>query len=382
MEKKKALLVVVGGRIAPDVLPLFYIQPQLVIAITSKEGWRAEKAFVDAAKTIPSCKVNVIHGVDAYKLHIGIQACLDILETYPDDEWEWTFAIGSAPKITGIAAYEVAKSRGIPCWHIDTRHEEVVSLVKEVVVDKRRFFHLDVPSYMKIQKRKCEKREGDTKDYRESAEALAPLTRKLVESSEAENLLLLLRDKKKGDIVEVPEMLVRSTIVQELEEQGLLKISRINADGSALCQFASSDAARLLGTGDWLEIYVWYEVGRANFADDYQWGYKIFDGKVENELDLALTYKAQLIIAECKTEQKPFIGEKRFLSQIDAVADLLGRTYVSKVFVTNQPPIGDSYKIFVQQAKQRNIVVVTKDDLLNIGNILKNEAINPTYERT
>ena len=124
--------------------------------------------------------------------------------------------------------------------------------------------------------------------------------------------------------------------------------------------FSSSEAAQFTGIGDWLEVYVWHEVKQRGFADDYQWGCKVSDGQVENELDLAVLYKAQLLIAECKTDQNPFQGRRNYLGKLDAIANLLGGTYVTQVFITNQYGTEDSYNVFCEQAKQRNIVVTAE----------------------
>src|SRR5260370_28826145 len=130
MDRKKALLVVAGGRAAPDVLSLLWIQPQLVRVITSKEGWPYEQAFIDIAQSLPECKIDVIHDVDAYELGTGKKACIEACQPYPNTEWDWTFTIGSSPKVTGIAAYEISKQMDIPCRSICTHHETLVSLWK------------------------------------------------------------------------------------------------------------------------------------------------------------------------------------------------------------------------------------------------------------
>src|SRR5947209_6100465 len=103
MEKKRALLVVAGGRAAPDVLSLLYLQPQLVIVITSEEGWQAEEAFRGIAKALGSCQVEIIPKINAYNLEIGKEACRQAYgRAYtldPHADWSWTFTIGSSPKI-------------------------------------------------------------------------------------------------------------------------------------------------------------------------------------------------------------------------------------------------------------------------------------------
>ena len=377
MEKKKALLVLAGRRAAPDALALFWLQPQLVIAITSEEGWAAEEAFVDLAKALPSCQVEIVRNINAYDLDAARDACIQVCESYPESEWDWTFTIGSSPKVTGIAAYEVAKQKDLPCWHIDTQHEKLVSLVKKIEVDKQRFFHLDLATYMKIQHRRY--KESEDGEYRAQAQNWGYIAREMALSPEGSELTPVFRDKKENDEISLPLELISSPLVQTLEKTGLISLK--NNGGITICKFTSAKAAKFLGTGDWLEIYVWSEAKQARFADDHQWGYEVYDDLVKNELDLALMYKAQLLIAECKTDKNPFQGKRNYLGKLDAIANLLGGTYVTQLFVTNQYGTGSSYDVFKQQARQRKIVVVTAEELPKIGEILKREAIKPTYPR-
>lgn len=388
MSKKKALLVVAGGRAAPDVLSLLYLQPERVIALTSEEGWKAKDAFLDIARAIPFCDITIVPDVNAYDIDASKRICREACSLYSDTEWDWTFTIGSSPKITGIAAYEVAKEMKIPCWHIDTRHEKVVSLVKETDVDKQRFFHLTINDYMKIQGRSCKEKKGPTQDYREVAEKWHKVAEEMAFSKDTARLTSIfyrhVRSKEISEVIKDPiqisSELASLPLTLSLENEGLLRISKDN-NGTTHYWFTSINAAHFLGTGDWLEIFVWYKAQQAHFADDYKWGYEI-RGKISNELDLALIYKAQLIIVECKTDLDPFNAKKGYLRDLDSTTELLGRAYVGKIFVTNQPGSGDAYNTFCQHARERNIVVVTNEQLTNMGAILKNEALNPTYERT
>jgi len=45
----KALLLVVGGRGFPDILTMLCVQPELVVIITSEEGWGDEIKFREIA---------------------------------------------------------------------------------------------------------------------------------------------------------------------------------------------------------------------------------------------------------------------------------------------------------------------------------------------
>ena len=381
IEKKKALLVVAGGRAVPNVLSLLWLQPQLVYVILSKQGWDYKQAFEDIAHSIPSCQIGIISDVDAYNFADGLKACQDACELYPDSEWEWTFEITSAPKITGIAAYEVAKQKGVSCWHADAQRDYHVSLVKHVEIDTNKFFHLTLSDYMKAQDRTWKISTGPTPTYRETIKKWVDIARELAVSPEAMELLKVLRDKKLDEAVTLPTHLIRSSLLQLVVDEGLIEVKK-SSDGM-ICSFGSEEAAKFIGTGDWLEFYVWYEAIRSGLADEYhcQWGCSIFDGPVEKELDLALMYKAQLIVAECKAEQNPYQAKRGHLHKLQAKANVLGGSYVCKLFITNQQPIGDSFKSFCDQAEQYNIVVVTGQELAEIGQVLKKEAIQPTYQR-
>jgi hypothetical protein len=169
-------------------------------------------------------------------------------------------------------------------------------------------------------------------------------------------------------------------LVHALEKYGLLEI-KLNKKREECCSFKSPDAAKFLGTGDWLEIFVWHETKEAGFADDCQWGYEIIDGKAENELDLALTYKGQLIIGECKTDNNPFKGKRNYLDTLDSNAHLLGGNFVTKLFITNQPKTKNGYVSFDEQARKRRIVVLTAEDLPTIREHLISQAKTPTFSR-
>ncbi|MBE3560240.1 MAG: DUF1887 family protein [Ktedonobacteraceae bacterium] len=330
MEKKKALLIVAGGRAIPNVLSLLYLRPQVVRVILSKEGWDHKQAFVDIARSIPDCQIDIIADIDAYDFNICLEACQNACEPYPDDEWEWTFDITSAPKITGIAAYEVAKQKGVSCWHADAQRERHVSLVKPVEIDTARFFHLTLDDYMKAQHRIWAIPQGPVPDYRQIVTKWADITKELVASPDTIELLTLLHDKKPGDTVPLPAHLIYSPLLQSIANKGLLEIDRLRY-GVITGEFTSKQAAKFLGTGDWLEFYVWNEAvstkldDDSNFTDEFhcQWGCSIFDGPVEKELDLALMYKAQLILAECKAEQNPYLAKRGHLHKLQAKANVL-----------------------------------------------------------
>ncbi len=386
MEKKKALLVLAGGRAVPDVLALLCVQPQLVAIITSHEGWKDEETFKEIAQALPNQEEPFpTIKVKSYDLAEAMQSCTDVFITYPTTNWEWFFSIGSCPKIMGIAAYEVAKQKDIPCIYIDTQHEKIVSLVRDIDIDPHDLFHMSVSSYMKIFRREQKQLNQEIVQYRKKAESWGHLARIMALSPDAVAFIKMMRDKpSKVPVHFSDEALTASSFIQSLVELQVIEIGH-DADEQKTCAFTSPHIARFLGKGDWLEVFVWHEAKSIEIADDCQWGYEI-KSAATNELDVALTYKAQLIFAECKTDEEPFQNKTWYLDGINTKAEMLGRSYVTKLFITNASKTKDGklragYNNFVEQAKLRSIVVVTAEDLPNIGEILKREALTPTFPR-
>lgn len=161
-------------------------------------------------------------------------------------------------------------------------------------------------------------------------------------------------------------------LLEQLETMDALTIESIQEE-NVMYTIKSSNMQEFL-QGDWLEIYVWHEAIEAGFANDCQWGYKIQADLPSNELDVALTYKARLLIAECKTLSKPFNPE--FLYKLHSVADLVGGNYVRQIFITNHTkPIdkNESFENFSQQAAIRRTFVVTGEQLPEIKEILRQQ---------
>ncbi|EFH90032.1 Card1-like endonuclease domain-containing protein [Ktedonobacter racemifer] len=394
MEKKKALLIVTGGRAVPDVLTLLWLKPQLVTIILSERGWGRPtqtsdvgihgEAFVDLAKSLPNCQINIFRDVDVYDLEACLNACSQAYEPYPASEWDWTCHITSSPKVLGIAAYEVARKNGIPCWVIDTTGERIVSMVQPTEVDKTTFFHLTLTDYMSAQGRTLSR---INENYRQFTKQKTYLAETLVNSPETTNLQSPLFWLKKQEGYMAKECLLKeippsSPLVDFLQSEHLLAI-RTNEAGEVFARFASLEAADFIGTGDWLEFYVWNAIIQSGFANEEhcQWGREVLDGGVTREFDLLLMYMAQLIVGECKAEREAFKGNKGHLHKLRAKADVLGGSYVSKLFITNQSKTSASYAAFCESAKHYETMVVAGEDLSDIAAIIKEKANKPDYQR-
>lgn len=384
MEKKKALLVVAGGRQTPDVIALYCVQPHFTIIVTSEQGWKNEEVFVNIAQSLPHNEyIGFKREVNAYNLDVALKACkdavADVKQDYPDYDFDWTFSISSGPKIIGIAAYELAREHNIPCLYVDTRENKIVSLIKDIGVTSDDIFHMDVPHYMKIHQRTPAVHSPEKKAYRDIVEKWGDIAKILAMSDDTSDFIKEMRNKPVHVFVSLPRHLINSSLIQDLEKVNAIEVKH-SSDGTISCAFTSKNFARFIGTGDWLEVYVWNEVNQLKITDDCQWGYEI-RSIASNELDVVFTYQAQLIFVECKTEGEPFRQKVGHLDTISAKAEMLGKTYVTKVFVTSEPRTHEGYDNFKNQADLRQIVVATYEDLPVIRQLLKKEAVDPTYPR-
>lgn len=386
--KKRALLVVAGGRGVPDFQALFCVLPHLVVILTSEEGWNEEFRFRDAVTGLPEYEdLLPTEHVPSYDMKATKEKCMQICKLYPPERWEWTFSIGSCPKIMGIGAYEAAKELDRPCIYMDAQHKEVVSLVRSFSPIPPNIFYLGVDDYLKIYGREVDETRLDKKAYRDQAENWGHIAR-IIACSPVGSLFTQEANETLKNIQLPsfsPELL---QLVENLENVRAVTIhERRNRIAFA---FTSKDFAKFLGTGSWLEIYVWNEVKKRNFANDHQWGYPIKEsassivtsrGKAPNELDGLFMHDAQLILVECKTGKGTFKGPNHYLDILNDKADMLGRSYVTKIFVTNQNKKQDSYADFERRAEARQIVVFTAEDLPDIGQLIEKEAKNPRYKR-
>jgi hypothetical protein len=267
-----------------------------------------------------------------------------------------------------------------------TVSKDFAAVIGDTGILPQKLFHMSVSDYMKIQRREQKPLKPETVYYRRVVEHWTDLALLLASSPDTPSFIKMMRDKKENvPVIFMQPALATSSLVRKLEELGAVIVQH-DSNGLLTCAFTTKHSARFIGTGDWLEVYVWQEVKSTGIADDCHWGYEI-GSAASSELDVVFTYKAQLIFAECKTDDDPFKGNTNYLDTINNKAEMLGRTYVTKLFITNASKTTNDSKIrpgytnFLEQAKLRKIVVVTAEDFPSIGEIIRKQAINPDYPR-
>lgn len=414
---KKALLILFGGRPLPNVLTMIHEKPDLIVAIVSKDmqnllpqlSRTIEELFKGSNKK-PELNTDMV--VDAFLIRDTQEKCKAIVQYYPG--YDWIFNITSATTIMSIGAYEAAKELVIryptlKCWYLNSRYSQVVPLIGPgrdsdifSIAINEYLMAYDCklgPGNLDDQKKYAEDHwlpftyelvhnlslidtlKGFTDEIRKKLKELKDLKKqaKIKKSTEAQNSKLISLIFNKDDIPDIVPLLEKAKEVSLLGE--------LHRKGNQIYVSLSSIQYNFLN-GSWLELYVWDEARKLRIFSDSAWNQKVFDLEKQdtkdnlNELDVTLMYEAQFLAVECKTGKDTFTAET--LYKFDSITNALGGDFVSKLLVTSLsvPTEGrSSYDHFIDRAEDRGIVVATREDLVNVKNIIEQQARNPKKPR-
>lgn len=406
MEKKKALLTLFGGRsFLPTALIVIHEKPSTVVAISSEQSYQdlpQLRLAIDKYKSVHgfNCELETPDGIDAFEVAEIQATCEKALEKYP--EVEWIVDITGGTSLMSIAAYKVAQKYSseefgisIRCWYLNTARARIIPLVGEPHDDS--IFHISVDEYTTAYNRTL--KPGDLWGIQSSKrKQWLSFAQKLGKDPACNGLLKTIMSSMKGKpskntplICEMAELSDEAySLLEEAQQLGL--ISLLSKDIDAKVYFKISYFQDKFLNGGWLEAYVWNEAQSlldeargAPLFDNCQWN-QLVEGMVDNELDVVVTYKAQLIVAECKTGDDAFaVGT---LYKWDSVSGYFGGKFVGKLLITSLLPpkktergFYQSYMDFLARAYSKGIVVVTGEALPDIATVLRREAITPTYPR-
>ena len=122
--------------------------------------------------------------------------------------------------------------------------------------------------------------------------------------------------------------------------------------------------------GDLLESYVYFEAVRTGWFDDVQGAFKFKweCDDVVNELDCILTKGFRSVLVECKSTKE--VKESFYLT-LDSLADHFGIGY-KKVLIVLSDMANGPYSNYVLRGQMMDVITIsTKEELKNIGKILK-----------
>lgn len=398
----QAQLILVGGRLIPNILSVIYQQPEFIIAVCSLQSHKREWLQLRKAiqNLVPTCQIKE-EVVDGYLLEQIEQAC----EKYigQNDKETWVFNVTNATSIMSIGAYNIAKKYAhtpnidLNCWFLDTPRSRIIALVGKPA-DKS-IFDLEVAQYIAAYDYRLVP--GNLEEERAYSEThWLPFCYFLVEHIENINTLKKFVGKISNQKPQKKDGSQERSIADSSEAMytflihicgfGLIDNLR-KESGRVFFNLTYLQANFLEGT--WLEAYVWNQAFQLSIFSDCLWNQKLIanerltDKESENELDVALIYKAQLFIVECKTgKDEGFKSE--ILYKIDSVANPLGNWSVGKVLVMSLSIPDESDKIaykkyeeFKHKARDKGITLVTREELSNVGTILRGLTENTNFSR-
>ena len=390
---RRVTVLVLGGRLTPNLVGVLALRPAAVEFIVSKDTpTRYEEAYEVLGQIADLDRSAKPQYLSAYDFVTNRDACLAVAQKHTNAEI--IYDISSAPKIMGFAAYEVARFLHQRAIIVDTANGRLIDLVPPSTAPVP--IEIDLAQYLACYGRRPEptfdfkKLSVSQRQAIDAASYLATAGRAAVEAMD--KLRSWSQGKGKRTIPFKKTQPLSSgarDVLRRLESFGLITNLREQPDGRVQYTILTDMDWKYL-EGAWLEVYVWHQVlqcrdeqGQPMFQES-QVGlsFEIPSNGARKQIDVGYVYHGQMIHVSCKTGSKPF--KTAYLDEIRAVSSLIGGRFTSRLFVTNAfpPPETDpNYAHFLDQAKDREIVVVTGKELPEVGAILKEQALRPTYSR-
>lgn len=401
-EVKKAQLILVGGRPIPNVLTILHQKPQVVVAIYSHQSVESDWPGLKKAiiKLHPSCKIVEPEPVDGFDLQQIQQRCEEELLRLP--KAHWIFNITTATTIMSIAAYEVARKYSekltVQWYYLNTAGTRVIP-IESVQLNKEIYF-IEVQQYITAYNYGL--REGTNIAHNKARYQQRDWLSVSMQLGKNFDKAVLLKEVMQGwsgspgKIREDGEEPTKQyqinknaprevyDFLEELKSVGLIR--KIQKDDKGVSVTLTEQQYKFL-EGAWLELYAYQTAKDLNIFDNCEWNKEIIDNDPDrqekrvlqyNELDISMTYKAQLLIIECKAGKAG--ADSQTLDDIVNVADGIGGRFVGKFLVTNQT-IPEENDFFIK-AHKKGIFVVADKKLPELDTILREQTINPKYSRT
>ncbi len=308
------------------------------------------------------------YSVAPYKLQETFNKCKEIADRHCNDCIIVVSA--SEPKVMSFGAYDFVRKSRERGRNIDMCYLSREGLVW-ILRDEIEPVKIDLKSYFLSYGWDVEMKQIED-------ERLEKLTSLLVGQIEiSHSLLRELRSSDMGKGKRTNKSKLRNNefiLLQEVEKLGI--VSNLQCSHDETKWTIDDSSARLLLKGDWLEFYV-YQVatqlkddqGKCLF-DECGWGIQDKSGK--GEIDFAGIVGGQIVIASCKTE-----GEikRAWFEELHSKMEQLGRGMCSGLLVSSASRKDKSKDELDKWAKERQIILVTAEDLSRLSDILKKVVI-------
>jgi len=390
---RRVTVLVLGGRLTPNLVGILALRPAAVEFIISKDTpTRYEEIYEVLQQVADLDRSAEPHYLSAYDFITNRDICLAVAQRHPEDEI--IFDISSAPKIMGFAAYEVARFLHQRAVIVDTANGRLIDLVPPSAAPVP--IEIDLAQYLACYGRRPELTFDFKKLSVSQQQAIDAASYLATAGPAAVEALDRLRSWSQGKGKRTipfkktqPLSAEAREVLRQLESFGLIANLEEQSDGRVQYTIPTDMDWKYL-EGTWLEIYVWHQVlqcqdeqGQPMFrGSQVGLSFEIPSDGARKQIDVGYVYHGQMIHVSCKTGSKPF--KTQYLDELRAVSSLIGGRFTSRLFVTNAFPPSDTdtdYTRFLDQAKDRETVVVTGNELPRIKEILKKQALQPTYPR-
>ncbi len=390
---RRVIVLILGGRLTPNLVGILALQPIMVEFVVSEDTPARHSEICAVLKQFASMEdLAQPRCVSAYDFLTNRDACLNIARSHPDAEV--IFDVTSAPKIMGFAAYEVARFLNQRAIVVDTANGRLIDLIPPAADPAP--IEISLEQYLACYGR----RPVPTFDFGqlsvERQKAIEAARYLATTGTVAAEVLDKMRSWSQGKGKRTipfkktqPLSSEMQGVLYKLQSFGLITNLQEQTDGRVRYTIPNDMDWNYLA-GIWLEVFVWDQArqclddeGQPLFRDsDLGFSFEIPSDGARKEIDVGCVFYGQLIHTSCKTGANPF--KTQYLDELRAVSSLIGGRFTSRLFITNAFPPSDGdpdYTRFLAQAKDREVVVVTGQELPNVGNILKQQALRPTYRR-
>lgn len=377
-------VALVGGRQAPNVIGALVLRPSRIELVASEDESHKIPWLLESLKGIESLSLptkDEAKVVNAYDFDANVVTYQQIYDRYSGHTID--FNLTGSTKVMAIAAYEVARQYdNARAFYVDTRNGQILWLEGKGQ-ESSTPFELSIEQYLSMYGREPKCTFNFTKLSFTEYQAIQAAQLLAKNSADSARLLLQIRRTQGKGVRQVTYKSPTSQeqgLIDQLIEFGVVASSRSHA-----FKIRTNEDWNFF-KGDWLEIYVWSEAkelidqkGNLLFPE-CELSLEIPSDAARKEIDVACLYQAQLIHCSCKTDKKPF--DTTYLDELRAVSSLVGGRFCSRVFITHENFRNEKEaQKFMDQAKQREIVVVTGESLAKVGEILKKQATKPDYWR-
>lgn len=289
--------------------------------------------------------------------------------------------VTSAPQEMAFSVYNYVSNNYTEAivFNVNTHKSQITPLVlgvDPIVLSKR----LSVENYVSACETEIFKRKFDIKELSCDENQAQKLVDFFIDDIEKLNKLLSVI--RQGEKVKTPKTIsIKKNDIasQKISHEELIEFFNILKQNQIISKFneekysyrveKQSDYAFLYG--DWLEYFVYLEGKKIGF-DSIEMSVELNNFK--GEIDVFCVHNANALICECKTGKY----DTDDLARLESKAVKLGGNYCVRLFITTNLNVDEK---FINQAKNRKVVVVSGSELKDIEAILNKQMNIPDFTR-